>query len=83
MWLKKFEEEQSSCASSEGSHFRGSSKKSVKSNVTKTLGSSSRSSSSKTRVLEEKGKLAELETEEAFLNRRQIADNKVFIPLCS
>ena len=51
--------------------------------MTKTLGSSSRSSSSKTRVLEEKGKLAELETEEAFLNRRQIADNKFFIPLCS
>ena len=44
--------------------------------MTKTSGNSSRSSSSKTRALEEKVKLAELEAEEAFLVRRQIADNE-------
>ena len=76
LWLKNVEEDQRSCARSERSHSKGSSEKSVKSNTTKTSGNSSRSSSSKTRALEEKAKLAELEAEEAFLVRRQIADNE-------
>ena len=42
LWLKKVEEDQRSCARSEGSHSKGSPKKSVKSNMTKTSGSSSR-----------------------------------------
>ena len=75
-WLKKVEEDQRSSARSEGSHSKGSSKESVKSNMTKTLGSSSRSSGSKTRALEEKAKLAKREAEEAFLVRRQMADNE-------
>ena len=44
--------------------------------MTKTSGSSRRSSGSKTRALKEKAKLAELEVEEGFLVRRQIADNE-------
>ena len=42
LWLNKVEEDQRSCARSEGSHSKGSPKKSVKSNMTKTSGSSSR-----------------------------------------
>ena len=76
LWLKKVKEDQRSCVRSEGSHSKESSKKSVKSNMTKTSGSSSRSSGSKTRALEEKAKLAELEAEEAFLFKRQMADNE-------
>ena len=38
--------------------------------------SSSRSSGSKTRALEKKAKLAKLESEEAFLVRRQMAGNE-------
>ena len=75
--LKNVMEHQRSCARSERSHSKGSSKKSVKSNMNKTSGSTSRSSGSKTRVLEEKAKLTELEAEEAFLVRRQMADNEV------
>ena len=75
LWLKKVKEDQRSCTISEGSHSNGSFKKSVKSNVTKTSASNSRSSGSKARVLEEKAKLAELEAEEAFLVRRQMAEN--------
>ena len=41
--------------------------------MTITSGSSSRSSGSKTRALEKKTKLAKLESEEAFLVRRQMA----------
>ena len=44
--------------------------------MTITSGSSSRSSGSKTRTLEEKAKLAKLESEEAFLVRRQMAGNE-------
>ena len=42
-WLKKVEEDRRSSARSEGSHSKASSKKSVRSNMTKILGSSSRS----------------------------------------
>ena len=52
LWLKNFKEDQKSCARSE-SHSKGSSKKSVKPNMTKIPGSSSRSGGSKTRVPEE------------------------------
>ena len=76
LWLKNVKEDQRSCANSERSHSKGSSKKIVKSNVTKTSGISSRSNGSKTRALEEKTKFAELEAEEAFLVRRQMADNE-------
>ena len=69
LWLKKVEEDQISSERSKGSHSKRSSKKNVKSNMTKTLGSSSRSRGSKTRELEEKA-------EEAFLFRRQIVDNE-------
>ena len=44
--------------------------------MTKTSGSSSRSNGLKIRALEEKAKLAELEAEEAFLFKRQMADNE-------
>ena len=44
--------------------------------MTITSGSSSRSSGSKTRALEKKAKLAKLESEEAFLVRRQMAGNE-------
>ena len=44
--------------------------------MTITSGSSSRSSGSKTRVLEKKAKLDKLESEEAFLVRRQMAGNE-------
>ena len=44
LWLKKFKEDQRLCARSEGSHSKESSKKSVKSNMTRTSGRSSRSS---------------------------------------
>ena len=74
--LKNVEEDQRSCARSERSNSKGSSKKSVKSNITKTSGSNSRSSGSKTGALEEKAKLAELKAEEVFLVRRQMADNE-------
>ena len=47
-WLKNVQEDQS-CTRSERSHSKGSSKKSVKSNMNKTSGSSSISSGSKTR----------------------------------
>ena len=73
-WLKNVD--QRSCARSERSHSKGSSKKSVKSNMAKSSGSSSRSSGSKTRSLEEKAKLAELEAEKALLVRRQMAGNE-------
>ena len=76
MWLKNVKEDQRLCARSERSHSKGSSKERVKSNMTKTSGSSSRLSGSKTMTLEEKAKLAELEAEEAFLVRRQMADNE-------
>ena len=76
LWLKDVKEDQRSCARSERSHSKGSSKKSVKSNMTKTSGTSSRSSGSKTSALEDKAKLAELEAEEAFLVKRQMADNE-------
>ena len=76
LWLKNVEEDQRSCARSERSHSKRSFKKSVKSNMIKTLGISSRSSGSKTRALEENAKLAELEAEEAFLVRKQMADSE-------
>ena len=76
LWLKKVKEDPRSCAKTEGSYSKGSSKKSLKPDITKTLGSSSRSSGSKARVLEEKIKLAELEEEEAFLVRRQMEENE-------
>ena len=60
LWLKKVKEDQRLCARSEGSHSKGSFKKSVKSNMTKTSDSSSRSSGSKARAIVEKKKLAEL-----------------------
>ena len=44
--------------------------------MTKTSGSSSRSSGLKTRALKKKAKLAELEAEKAFLVRREITDNR-------
>ena len=72
-WLKNFQEDQS-CARSERSHSKGSSKKSVKSNMTKTSGSSSISSASKTRALKEKVQFLEVKAEEALLVRRQMAD---------
>ena len=55
-----------------------SSKKCVKSSMTKTSSSSSKSSGSRAKTLEEKAKLAEIEAEEKpFLFRRQIAKNEV------
>lgn len=43
--------------------------------MTKTSGSSGRSSGSKRRALEEKTRLAELASEEAFLVEKYMADN--------
>ena len=76
LWLKNVEEDQKLCARSERSHSKRSFKKIVKSNMIKTSGSSSRSPGSKTRTLEENAKLAELEAEEAFLVRTQMADSE-------
>ena len=76
LWLKNVEEDQKLCARSERSHSKRSFKKIVKSNMIKTSGSSSRSPGSKTRTLEENSKLAELEAEEAFLVRTQMADSE-------
>ena len=47
LYLKDVVEDQISCTRSERSHSKGSAKKRVKSNMTKTSGSSSRSSGSK------------------------------------
>ena len=78
LWLKNVEQKQRSCISSERSHSKVSSKKCVKSNMTKTSSSSSKSSGSRAKTLEEKAKLAEIEAEEKpFLFRRQIAKNEV------
>ena len=76
LWLKNVEEDQRLCARSERSHSKRSFQKSVKSNMIKTLGTSSRSSGSKTRALEENAKLAELEAKKAFLVRKQMADSE-------
>ena len=76
LWLKNVEEDQRLCARSERSHSKRSFQKSVKSNMIKTLGISSRSSGSKTRALEENAKLAELEAKKAFLVRKQMADSE-------
>ena len=76
LWLKNVEEDQRLCARSERSHSKRSFQKSVKSNMIKTLGISSRSSGSKTRALEENSKLAELEAKKAFLVRKQMADSE-------
>lgn len=60
---------------SERSHSKESSKETVECNMTKTSGSSGRSSGSKRRALEEKARLAELASEEAFLVEKYMADN--------
>ena len=44
--------------------------------MTKTSGSSCRSSDSETRALKERVKLAEIEAEDKFLVSRQMADNE-------
>ena len=58
------------------SHSKESSKEIVECNMTKTSGSSSRSSDSKRRALEEKARLAEPASEEAFLVEQYMADNE-------
>ena len=76
LWLKKVEEDQRSYARSEGTHSKGSSKKSVKSNMNKTSGSISRSSGQKQGHQRKKQNMLELEAEETFLVRRQMAENE-------
>ena len=78
-WIKNAEEDRISLQSNKSHSSRGSSvktKSSSKSNVSKRSSCSNKSDNSKTRAVEEKGKLAELLAEESFLIKQQMAENE-------
>ena len=78
-WIKNAEEDRISLQTNKSHSSRGSSvktKSSSKSNVSKRSSCSNKSDNSKTRAVEEKGKLAELLAEESFLIKQQMAENE-------